>query len=754
MLDQGAASFDRAASRPLADRFGRTPGESRLLTTMVDRTDDTTADIRMSQAGLAALAGLSRRTVIRMLYSMDDGLLTERKVGRKRCLTWVTCEHRVPRVMCDICNAMTTGHDLDVTYPDEMSHVTIQRLNVTHNAEPTEQMSHHLFGLTRRPSGLTKKRALKDGETFQLSQPDSTTAIGDLQQPTSTPWTGPGASPATGAESVEPTASAERLGYAHPPTSAGASSVSAYDAVLDKLDRVRRSGNTAIASCPVTSHGKGNGDREPSLSIAINEGKVLLNCMSGCHVQDVMIAIGIDWADLFEEPITNDRGVKVAEWTYQRSDGTPHMIAERWQTPRGKRFVQRIPGADRTGLPSGFQPALYQLPKVLAAVAAGEEIFVVEGEKGVAAAQHLGVVATTAPGGASKHWENYYAKWLRGASRVTVVADNDEPGLRHAAEIVASMRMNEIPVRAVRGAVSTDKADLYDHVLAGFGLADLRPVRLNRLHPSGTSLSNLLNGEYPATKWVIPNLLPVGLTMLGGAPKVGKSMIALDIALAVAHGGYALYGPKCNQGSVLYLSLDNDDESTLSARARHLSGRVGYPNEGPMEILTEYPVGRDAIAAISEWVEMERDENREPLFVVADTLARIEPEYEGTANDRSLYSGATAAMARWSALADKAQIGIMFVHHSHKAGERGKGSDWMNLFMGSQGLAAGCKNLMMVQHERGTDSAYLFTDSRHCDGQELKLNRDGWGWAMFDQIRTRPNVPGKAGLRVVQGGKE
>jgi hypothetical protein len=753
MLDQGAASFDRAASRPLADRFGRTPGESRLLTTMVDRTDDTTADIRMSQAGLAALAGLSRRTVIRMLYSIDDGLLTERRVGRKRCLTWVTCEHRVPRVMCDICNAMTTGHDLDVTYPDGMSHVTIQRLNVTHNAEPTEQMSHHLFGLTRRPSGLTKKRALKDGETFQLSQPDSTTAIGDLQQPTSTPWTSPGAHPATGAESVRPAASAERLSHAHPPTTS-TPSVSAYEAVLDKLDRVRRSGNTAIASCPVTSHGKGNGDREPSLSIAINEGKVLLNCMSGCHVQDVMIAIGIDWADLFEEPITNDRGVKVAEWTYQRSDGTPHMIAERWQTPRGKRFVQRIPGADRTGLPSGFQPALYQLPKVLAAVSAGEEIFVVEGEKGVAAAQHLGVVATTAPGGASKHWENYYAKWLRGASRVTVVADNDEPGLRHAAEIVASMRMNEIPVRAVRGAVSTDKADLYDHVLAGFGLADLRPVRLNRLHPSGTSLSNLLNGEYPATKWVIPNLLPVGLTMLGGAPKVGKSMIALDIALAVAHGGYALYGPKCNQGSVLYLSLDNDDESTLSARARHLSGRVGYPNEGPMEILTEYPVGRDAIAAISEWVEMERDENREPLFVVADTLARIEPEYEGTANDRSLYSGATAAMARWSALADKAQIGIMFVHHSHKAGERGKGSDWMNLFMGSQGLAAGCKNLMMVQHERGTDSAYLFTDSRHCDGQELKLNRDGWGWAMFDQIRTRPNVPGKAGLRVVQGGKE
>jgi len=527
----------------------------------------------------------------------------------------------------------------------------------------------------------------------------------------------------------------------------------AIDRVLAQLTRVRRNGASHLASCPVTSHGKGNGDREPSLSIGESDGRVLLKCMSGCQTTDVLVAMNLDWPDLFDEPITNERGVKVDEWVYQSRDGSPYMVAERWQKPHGKRFVQRIPGADRAGLPAGFKPALFKLPKVLAAAQAGEEVFIVEGEKSVSAAEKLGVVATTAPGGAARLWEDYYAKWLEGASRVTVVCDNDEPGIRHAAEVVASLKMHKIPVRAMKVAVPDDKADLYDHVLAGFGIADLKPARLNRLHPKGTSLCGLLTGNYPAIKWVIPDLLPVGLTMLGGAPKVGKSMIALDIALAVAHGGYALYGPKVNQGSVLYLSLDNDDESTLSARARHLSARVGYPNDGPMEILTEYPVGRDAIAAISEWIEMERDEDRQPLFVVADTLARIEPEYEGSVNDRSLYAGATAAMARWSALADKAQIGIMFVHHSHKQGERGKGSDWMNLFMGSQGLAAGCKNLMMVQHERGTNDAYLLTDSRHCDGQELRMIRDGWGWSMFDQITTRPSVPGKAGMRVIAGGK-
>jgi hypothetical protein len=513
-----------------------------------------------------------------------------------------------------------------------------------------------------------------------------------------------------------------------------------FDRVLDRLERVVRNGQTAMASCPVASHGKGNGDREPSLSVRESDGRVLLNCMSGCQTQDVLVAIGLDWPDLFEGPVTNERGVKVDEWVYQQRDGSPHMIAERWQRPNGKRFVQRIPGAERAGLPAGFKPALYKLPKVLAAAEDHREVFVVEGEKCVAAAEYLGLVATTAPGGASKPWEAYYASWLKGVSMVTVIADNDEPGRRHAAEVVAAMKLAGIPVRAMGVAVADTKADLYDHVLAGFGVDDLKPIRLNRLHPQGTSLNGLLKGDYPEPKWVIPGFLPVGLAMLGGPPKVGKSMVALDLALAVTHGGDALHQARCRQGSVLYLSLDNDTEATLSARAKHLSEMAdggGYPDTGPMELFCEYPTGRDAIAAISEWVEMEREEGRDPLLVVADTLARIEPDYEGTAGDRSLYAGATATMARWSALADKAEICILFVHHTHKMQERGGGSDWMNLFMGSQGLAAGCKTLWMIQHERGTDKAVLLTESRHCDGQRLEMQRDGWGWHLIETPRVK-----------------
>jgi len=64
-----------------------------------------------------------------------------------------------------------------------------------------------------------------------------------------------------------------------------------------------------------------------------------------------------DWPDLFDEPITNDRGVKVAEWTYQAPDGSPWETVERWQTPQGKRFVASFGSVSGQGGPTGFTTA-------------------------------------------------------------------------------------------------------------------------------------------------------------------------------------------------------------------------------------------------------------------------------------------------------------------------------------------------------------------------------------------------------------
>jgi putative DNA primase/helicase len=59
--------------------------------------------------------------------------------------------------------------------------------------------------------------------------------------------------------------------------------------VIGKALRGRRTPTGWLVSCPLPSHGKGKGDRNPSLSIRDGDnGQLLLNCFGGCAFEDVL----------------------------------------------------------------------------------------------------------------------------------------------------------------------------------------------------------------------------------------------------------------------------------------------------------------------------------------------------------------------------------------------------------------------------------------------------------------------------------
>lgn len=69
--------------------------------------------------------------------------------------------------------------------------------------------------------------------------------------------------------------------------------------VLKLLTNVKETSNGFIASCPVPSHGKGNGDRNPSLQIRTSEnGKVLMKCFTGCKRLEILNVLGLTDHDL------------------------------------------------------------------------------------------------------------------------------------------------------------------------------------------------------------------------------------------------------------------------------------------------------------------------------------------------------------------------------------------------------------------------------------------------------------------------
>jgi hypothetical protein len=71
------------------------------------------------------------------------------------------------------------------------------------------------------------------------------------------------------------------------------------------------------------------------------------------------------------------------------------------------------------------------------------------------------------------------------------------------------------------------------------------------------TIAELLDAKFPEPKWAVPGLIPEGLILVGGRPKVGKSWLILDLAHAVSKGGMFL-GRKVEQGNVLYISLEDN----------------------------------------------------------------------------------------------------------------------------------------------------------------------------------------------------
>ena len=196
------------------------------------------------------------------------------------------------------------------------------------------------------------------------------------------------------------------------------------EAALAKLQGVRRVGNGYMAFCPAHE------DKSQSLSLCERNGNILLNCFAGCSFEAVCAALGIEPHELF-----SDNGAApciVAEYDYQDEKGEVLFQVVRYEP---KSFKQRRPdgkGGWHWNL-NGLCRVLYRLPEVLTA----EAVLVCEGEKDCETARALGIAATCNAGGAGK-WRGEYSESLRG-KEITIIADADEPGRKHAQQVAASL---------------------------------------------------------------------------------------------------------------------------------------------------------------------------------------------------------------------------------------------------------------------------------------------------------------------------
>jgi hypothetical protein len=94
--------------------------------------------------------------------------------------------------------------------------------------------------------------------------------------------------------------------------------------MLSRLNKVRKSSNNSwMACCPA------HDDNTPSLSVKDNgDGKLLLNCLAGCANEDILGALGMDWADIMPPKQPKEHFVKP---TKQRVYATDALRAIRFE---------------------------------------------------------------------------------------------------------------------------------------------------------------------------------------------------------------------------------------------------------------------------------------------------------------------------------------------------------------------------------------------------------------------------------------
>jgi hypothetical protein len=273
--------------------------------------------------------------------------------------------------------------------------------------------------------------------------------------------------------------------------------------IAKQLGNAKKANGQWVASCPVPSHGKGNGDKNPSLSIDINdEGKPLFHCHGGCSQEDVFHTIRALnlLPELLErpDPLANIKPIPKVEfqqeWIYTDEDRQPVFVKQRLKVgDTGKTYrLYKIDEAGRKqSTLSDARIVPYNLPALLDAKTAGRNIFLVEGEKAADAIKSIGMIATTAHTGAGS-WPAAITEYFAGA-QVIILPDNDVAGWGYAYKAAEAILPIVKSLKVVDLGLQGQGDDAYEFIEEGGGRDKL--VALVKAATVITSLDQLTMPE-------------------------------------------------------------------------------------------------------------------------------------------------------------------------------------------------------------------------------------------------------------------
>lgn len=226
----------------------------------------------------------------------------------------------------------------------------------------------------------------------------------------------------------------------------------------------------------------------------------------------------------------------------------------------------------------------------------------------------------------------------------------------------------------------------------------------------------LMAAEFAPMRWAVDGVLAEGVNVLAGAPKFGKSWMALGLAVAVASGGRAFGRIPVDEGDALYLALEDT--------GRRLQGRLA-------KLLIEAPAPHRLVLA-TRWDGLESVEawlvaHPGARLVVVDVLQRVRPPM---LRGESTYTADYRALEPFADLAREHNVCILVVHHTRKA----TGEDFVDEVSGTFGLSGAADAILVARRSRNTGAAIVKVTGRDVEERELALDFDAatGTWLLLD----------------------
>ena len=235
----------------------------------------------------------------------------------------------------------------------------------------------------------------------------------------------------------------------------------------------------------------------------------------------------------------------------------------------------------------------------------------------------------------------------------------------------------------------------------------------------------LLDMNIPSTKFIIKGLLPQGLAIIAGAPKVGKSWLMLDWCVKVAKGEN-IWNFKTTQGTTLYLCLE-DNHSRIQDRLLTITDEV----TSDVYFVTSCCSLADGL---EEQIRNFVKEHSDTVLIVIDTLQMVRQNSKDTS-----YASDYKEIETIKKIADELQIAILLVHHMRKQDDK----DPLNKLSGTNGIAGGVDTILTLdKSKRSQNNATMICTGRDIEYRELELNfnKEDCTWNLISDSSENPEM--------------